>query len=89
MADVQGDKEAGLDDDDFPDDGPLDPEEPGEGGEPRSGGDEGEEDDVDGLASFLESEILGSSYEDPIDVSTLCLFSPFVSNLFHGWESGF
>lgn len=68
MADVQGDKEAGLEDDDFPDDGPLDPEEPGEGGEPRSGGDEEEEDDVDGLASFLESEILsGSSDQDPID----------------------
>ncbi|XP_066370447.1 F-box protein SKIP31-like isoform X2 [Miscanthus floridulus] len=67
MADVHGDKEAGLEDDDFPDDGPLDPEEPGEGGEPSSGGDEEEEDDVDGLASFLESEILGSSDEDPID----------------------
>lgn len=78
MAVVQGDKAADPEDDALPDDEPLDPEEAGEGGEPSSGGDEEEEDDVDGLASFLESEILsGSSDEDPIDVSAPCLSSPF------------
>lgn len=89
MADVQGDNEAALEDDAFPDDGPLDTEEGG-GGEPISGGDEEEEEDVDGLASFLESEILsGSSDEDPIDVSALCLFSPFEPNLFSWLGIGF
>ncbi|KAG2608448.1 hypothetical protein PVAP13_4NG320400 [Panicum virgatum] len=66
MAEVQGD-ESGLEGDPFPEEGPVDPEEGGEG-EIGGGGDDEEEEDVDGLASFLESEILsGSSAEDTID----------------------
>ncbi|TKW23365.1 hypothetical protein SEVIR_4G287100v4 [Setaria viridis] len=65
MADVQGD-EAGLEDDPPPEEGLVDPDE-GVEADVGGGGDEDEE-DVDGLASFLESEILsGSSAEDPID----------------------
>ncbi|KAJ1260974.1 hypothetical protein BS78_10G272700 [Paspalum vaginatum] len=64
MAGVQGD-EAGLEDDPFPEEAISDPE---EGGEGELGGGSEEEEDVDGLASFLESEILsGSSAEDPVD----------------------
>jgi hypothetical protein len=87
MADVQGD-ESGLEDDPFPEEGPVDREEGGEGDIGGGGGDDDdEEEDVDGLASFLESEILsGSSAEDAIDVSATCLSSPLVfaqkSNLF-------
>ncbi|XP_025813520.1 F-box protein SKIP31 isoform X1 [Panicum hallii] len=68
MADVQGD-ESGLEDDPFPEEGPVDREEGGEGDIGGGGGDDDdEEEDVDGLASFLESEILsGSSAEDAID----------------------
>ncbi|OEL31136.1 F-box protein SKIP31 [Dichanthelium oligosanthes] len=65
MADVQGD-ESGLEDDPFPEEGLVDLEDDVGEGELGGGGDE--EEDVDGLASFLESEILsGSSAEDPID----------------------
>ena len=77
MAEVQGD-ESGLEGDPFPEEGPVDPEEGGEG-EIGGGGDDEEEEDVDGLASFLESEILsGSIAEDAIDVSALCLSSPLI-----------
>ncbi|CAN6206720.1 unnamed protein product [Urochloa humidicola] len=66
MADVMQGDEAGLEDDPSPGEGLVDPEEGGEA-EVGAGGDE-EEEDVDGLASFLESEILsGSSAEDPAD----------------------
>jgi hypothetical protein len=76
MANVQGD-EAGLEDDLSPEEGPVDPED-GVEADVDGGGDEDEEEDVDGLASFLESEILsGSSAEDTIDVSAFCLSSPF------------
>jgi len=76
MAGVQGD-ESGLEDDPFPEEGPVDLEEGGEG-EIGGGGDE-EEEDVAGLASFLESEILsGSIAEDAIEVSALCLSSPLI-----------
>jgi len=91
MAEVQGD-ESGLEGDPFPEEGPVDPEEGGEG-EIGGGGDDEEEEDVDGLASFLESEILsGSSAEDTIDVSALCLPPPLIFRAkiesFHGWELG-
>jgi len=67
MAEVQGD-ESGLEGDPFPEEGPVDLEEGGEGEIGGGGDDEEEEEDVDGLASFLESEILsGSSAEDTID----------------------
>ncbi|CAN6200551.1 unnamed protein product [Urochloa humidicola] len=67
MADVMQGDEAGLEDDPSPGEGLVDPEEGGEA-EVGAGGDEEEEEDVDGLASFLESEILsGSSAEDPAD----------------------
>lgn len=70
MADVQGD-EAGMEDDPFAEEGLVDPEEGGEA-ELGSQSDGDEEEDVDGLASFLESEIMsGSSEEDPNDVSSL------------------
>lgn len=86
MADVMQGDEAGLEDDTSPEEGLVDPEEGGEA-EVGGGGEEEEEEDVDGLASFLESEILsGSSADDPVDVSSLCLSSPLIvaheSNLF-------
>lgn len=86
MADLQGD-EAGLEDDLLPAEGLVDPEDGGSEGEIGSGGDE-EEEDVDGLASFLESEILsGSSAEDPVDVSDLSLRSLLLSrtNQIRSW----
>lgn len=85
MADVMQGEEAALEDDPSPEEGLVDPE---EGGDAEiGGGGEEEEEDVDGLASFLESEILsGSSAEDPIDVSSLCISSPLIvaheSNMF-------
>lgn len=76
MAEGQSNVE-GPDADPLPDEFLSDREEGGEG-ELCGGSDE--EEDVDGLASFLESEILsGSSAGDPLDVSSLdCLifFSP-------------
>ncbi|KAL6603288.1 hypothetical protein ACP70R_043649 [Stipagrostis hirtigluma subsp. patula] len=68
MADGQGD-EAGLDADDLPLEERSDLEEGG-GERCDAGGcdNDEEEDDVDGLASFLESEILsGSAAGDPLD----------------------
>ncbi|GJN39315.1 hypothetical protein PR202_gb28426 [Eleusine coracana subsp. coracana] len=68
MADGQGDAEA-PDAEPLPDELLSDREEGGEG--ELGGGTDGdveEEEDVDGLASFLESEILsGSSADDPLD----------------------
>nr|CAB3471406.1 unnamed protein product [Digitaria exilis] len=67
MADVQGD-EVSMEDDPFPEEGFVDPVEVSEAELGSRSDDEEEEEDVDGLASFLESEILsGSSGEDPTD----------------------
>lgn len=71
-----------------PDEEQPDLEEEGELEAAGGGGEEEEDVDVDGLASFLEFEILsGSSEEDPVDVSALDLsFSPnFFSEYCRDW----